>query len=879
MPSSHWTRRSSFVSVRLSLALLLAPSLALPTAARAQAASAIRPGDELLTGAFAVTLDSATIAASPARTLADLLAGRVAGLNVTYVSGAAGFAPEITARGSATVYGPGRPLLYIDGTLIREDRHLLGPDLDRNRPSHAWGLPTEEIAEVQVALGPAAGTLLAFGAPRGAIFVRTKRGGSGAWRMRSALEWIAQATPDALPTRTLTTGDLSSGGTTDFCPLTDQATGFCTATGTTLRRAFGGRSPWVSEIGARAALSASGEARVGNVSVATVRVGTNLERSPSLTAAGPMDRLDLGLTADSRPWRGLSVATRFRADVTRGAYTKFGDDGLLQLGVAAVQPEDPTFAAAFRSADSVIARSRPYSTDRVQAGVDLRWAARPWLSLYALGATERSARGTDRTVNDYNAFSPYELLSRTRELWSYREGMGSATVGARATRALPRGITLSAEVGGHLSNTDFGDHRVDETTGVGGGGSGGSETILHVDVRNRAVFTAVRLQLGPDRAIGGGFRKETSEIFDAAFGDDPFNTIHAEWTLSREAWFPRIPGVDRLHLRGAYGESGDHEATISAFQFAGLVRGHPLFPRRLQRTLEREAGADVDLLGGRARLSATAYTRSLRDGLLNAGGGPVPLMHGSWTTKGHEYLLTLPSREGRAVRLDATLSWSSARTGVTSTPGLSSTANLLGGARVHFTEGRPFGELLVTPYDWVDGNSDGIIDATEITLGTPAGAGVTQPTDLVGFSLRAGWRDRLTAGFTLDGKSGHVKADATQRFACQVLVCANLYAGSPAEQARAVALGYTGSFTGPVEPADFVRLREVWLRATLPSRIGPVQLGAASVMLSLRNAGIWSRYPSGDPETGSFAFATVARGDYFTPGLLRQLTLRLDLTP
>ena len=189
----------------------------------------------------------------------------------------------------------------------------------------------------------------------------------------------------------------------------------------------------------------------------------------------------------------------------------------------------------------------------------------------------------------------------------------------------------------------------------------------------------------------------------------------------------------------------------------------------------------------------------------------------------------------------------------------------------------PFGAVYATPYTWSDANGDRIVDATEIVLGAAERRGVTQPTDLLALTLDVSWRDRFSAGITLDGKFGHVKSDATQRFGCRILVCEHLYAGTLAQQARAVASGYTGSFTGPVHSADFVRARVIWVRAALPPRLGPLALPGAALTLAVRNAGIWSRYPGGDPETGSFAFATVQRGDYLTPALNRQVSLRLDL--
>lgn len=859
---------------RTHAALLALASLPLMQTAGAQS----RAGDGILGAAFTVVLDSATIAASPARSLADLLAGRVAGLNVTYPTGAPGFAPEMTARGAATMFGPGRPLLYVDGVLLREDRHLLGPDLDRNRPSHAWSLPTADIAEVEIALGPAAGTLLAFGAPRGAVFVRTKRGraaGDGrGWRVASSLEATHQPAPDAFRARTFTTGAVTSGGTTDFCPLTDQATGFCTATGTVTRAPFGGRSPFVSSTGLRAALSASGDVRV-----ASLRVGADFDQSPSQLAGQAFERLDLSLAAQSRSWHGLTATLTGRYARIGGTYARFGENGLMPLGLGVIQPNDTTFPYDVRRVDAILAKSRPYHTDRVSAGLDLRWTPRPWVTAYAQGTTERTARGTDLTTEIRNAFTPFEVLGTRREQRSYSEGSGSASLGVRAAHAFARGVRLSGEVGGHLSNVDLQEYAATSTAAVGGGGSL-SEQRLFPDIRSRAFFVAARLQFGEHRWIAGGFRKETTELSGAAYGDDPFNTVQANWTISREGFFPRIRGVDRVRLRAAYGESGDHEAVLGTFQFGAFIGSGGPMARRLQRTLEREVGADVDLLRDRVRVRVTAFSRSLRDGYMitNLGSGP-PLAFSSWVTHGHEWTIAAPTRTAGPLRWDAAVSWASARTRVTRMGALEVQSTLVGGQRVRFGTGLPFGAVYAAPYTWADANGDLIVDATEITLAVAAPRGVTQPTDLLAITLKAAWRERISAGITLDGKFGHVRTDATERFSCQFLVCPDLYAGSLAAQARAVASGYTATFTGPVHAADFIRAREIWVRAGLPSRLGPLAVQGATLTLAVRNAGRWSRYPGGDPETGSFAFATVQRGDYLTPGLLRQVSLRLDLVP
>ena len=834
-----------------------------------------------LTGAgSSIWLDSTTIRASVARTLADLLSARVPGLNVTYPTGAPGYAPEITARGATGIFGPGRPLLYVDGALQREDRLLLGQFVDRQRPSHAWSLPTDEIESVEVVLGPAGGTLLAFGSSRGAVMVRTRRATPGPWRFTHYTEAIAAPAPALPPTRVTTTG-LSAGGPTDFCPLTDQTTSFCTANGSKVHLPYGGDSPFRSSASLRAGVGLAGGLRLARVRIADLRLSANMDRSAGAVRNNAFERYDLSAVATSAPWRSLRTTITTRYARTSGDYVRFGQDGLLSLGGIAVAPTDTTFAINYRNADSIIARALPYRTDRLTVGLASEWTPRSWLTAFVHYSAERATRASDLTTASYTVFPSDVLFGTERDRSSFRQGSSAASGGVRASRAMPLGLRLAGEVGGHLSNLDIDEQRFRTFVGTGGTGSE-DEFRLFPDLRSSSFYSAWRLSAGPDRSIGGGFRKEATRLFERTFGDDVFNTVDASWTVSRERFFPHVPGVSRLTLRAAYGESGDHETLLALFDVADFFIAGTV-PARLPRTLERQAGVDLAIRGGSATIGVTAYARALRDGYFNAaatGGLGAPLSFASWATHGAEWSLAFPSRGEGALRWSARASWASARTRITRTQFATITRTLFGGSRAVFGAGIPFGAIQATSYTFTDGNNDGIIDATEITLnGSPVRVGVTQPTDVLGFTGELQWRGWLRAGVSLDGKFGHVKYDGSEVYGCQFLVCRDLYdrEASLARQARAVASGYGGIFTGPMHDADFIRARDLWVRIVLPSQLGPFAFPGASLTFAARNLGVWSRYPSGDPETGTFAFPTVQRGDFYTPALPASFSLRLDI--
>lgn len=828
-----------------------------------------------LVGAAPIRLDSTVVRASAARTLADFLASRVAGLNVTHATGAPGYAPEVNARGTATMFGSARPALFIDGVQQFEDRHLLGQVPDRQRPSLTWELPLEEIESVDVVLGPTGGTLLAFGASRGAVFVTTRRPQGEAVRVRSFVEAGTIEAP-ASPAGLSTTTGVTASGTTDYCARTDVATGFCTPNGTRRFSPFGGSTPFSAGSDLRAGASASGALRG-----AGFRASVVADERRGQVARNDFSRLDLGGRVDLPRWKGTRSNVTARFARTAGEHARWSEDGLLMLGGLLVAPDDQTFPLPFRVADSLIARAVPYDAERLTLGASVTWPVRDWIAVHASGGLDRTNRVSDRTEERFGVSAPYPLVGSERARSDYREGVGSARLALRAERALGRGLRLAGEVGGHLVNKDRVERSLQEQFDETGTRIDLVDARQFPDVRSQSFFAAGRFFAGAHRSIGAGFRKETTKLFGRTFGDDPFNAVDLAWTASDERFFPRLPFLPRLHLRAAYGESGDHEVLLDLSSQGELVGQ---LGARLPRTREREVGADLGLPLGLA-LRATAFDRALRDGPLvtNATAPFPPLAFASWVTHGSEWTLSRNAPDDGALRVGGSLTWSSARTRITRWEPAVVVRTLFPGARTHYGEGLPFGALYTNGYSFTDANGDGVIDATEITL-DPAETrrGVTTPTDVVGLTLDLRWQRWLRAGLALDGKFGAVKYDGGAQLTCAALVCPDLYRpeATLAEQARAVVSGYGGGpRTAPVHASDFVRVRELWMRFALPSSRAPRLLRDASLTVAVRQLAAWSGYPNGDPETGSYAWGTVRRGDYFTPRVPRTVSLRVDLAP
>jgi TonB-dependent starch-binding outer membrane protein SusC len=81
-----------------------------------------------------------------------------------------------------------------------------------------------------------------------------------------------------------------------------------------------------------------------------------------------------------------------------------------------------------------------------------------------------------------------------------------------------------------------------------------------------------------------------------------------------------------------------------------------------------------------------------------------------------------------------------------------------------------------------------------------------------------------------------------------------------------------------IEPADFVRLREVALTYTLPQNVARMfRTSSASVTLAGRNLALWTDYTGGDLELDSSADLEFARSDFLTVPQPRRWVARVNL--
>jgi len=192
----------------------------------------------------------------------------------------------------------------------------------------------------------------------------------------------------------------------------------------------------------------------------------------------------------------------------------------------------------------------------------------------------------------------------------------------------------------------------------------------------------------------------------------------------------------------------------------------------------------------------------------------------------------------------------------------------------------PLGTIWDRGHTYQDVNSDGIIDSTEVIPdATTIQVGNTEPSRTLGFISTVRLGRHLAFGVQLDGQSGHVRYDRSELTRCASFLCRGLHDpdASLAEQARAVARRHRSRSGGFVEDASFVKLRELWVRLSLPGAASVMRASELTVVVSARNLLTWTDYSGEDPETVSFFGPSFRAGDRFGQPHLRSVAIRLEL--
>lgn len=822
-----------------SLVALLLAAASAPAAVRAQSASRI-------------VLDSATIAESGARTLAELLAARVPGLSVTNLTGAPGIAAQVSSRAAVGFSGSGRPALILDGVLTRDDFLYVGSSPDGQALADHWNLPVEEIAGVEVLLGASAGMATEQGASRGAVLVTTHRPQASAWNARAFADVRSVGAGAAIRTNSTRTGTLSGGGSTYYCTLQAEVAGDCTPTGTWTREPFPDGSPFASTERVRGGLSASGALPLG----LAARVAAIRESDPGALGA-PVARTDFA-AAFSLPRRG-----RWQSDLDLRVQHVAGDF----LGYSALRrdatygPFDADSSLDERSTFSDLQAQAPaWTSRRTSLGSRTAFALSTQTSIGLRAGVEALDRGYETDVRgEHGFFGP----GRSRDVWESERDAWTVALDAQDRRAIGRfelqttiallrsesrqsdslGWTFTPDAGTPLYSIERSSYRLEGHT----------------------QRVALRVVDRSGLSIGAGLRRE-GRLGDPSLAVLPHVDVRWGWSPSA------TPLLSRFDLWTAYGESIDLQSLGDAFaRNLGALPG--VRPGDIERTREWELGADLQMFGDAAIVSVRTFRRNVENAIIYQPSFTFPdpyrlVMGAAIEGSGAELALQLQRRLGARAQLTSRLWLASARSvyGGAFAPSFLSPVTDLLRVSMEVAPGRAVGEIVALRREYADTNGNGVVESAELGDWRIADRGSLVPTRTMGAMFRLGL-GRVSIGTTLEGKFGHVRPQ-TDGGLCSARSCDGLYDPATTLDAQAAALSRYATLID----ASFVRMRELWIRW----RLADGRFGTASMSLVGQNLLTLAASGGEDPETGRPYAAGIAAGFYQQP-IAPSLGLRIDI--
>ena len=153
----------------------------------------------LFTGA-ATTVDAEKIKLSGMADVSRSLEGRVAGVQVTNVSGTFGASPKIRVRGATSIYGNSKPLWVVDGVIYEDNVDVSADDLASGDAktlisSAVAGLNSDDIESFTILKDGSATSIYGARAMGGVIVVTTKKGSKG----RASINYTGEFTTRLKP--------------------------------------------------------------------------------------------------------------------------------------------------------------------------------------------------------------------------------------------------------------------------------------------------------------------------------------------------------------------------------------------------------------------------------------------------------------------------------------------------------------------------------------------------------------------------------------------------------------------------------------------------------------------------------------------------------
>jgi TonB-linked SusC/RagA family outer membrane protein len=855
----------------------------------------------VLTGRLNV--DSMNLA--PVHDASQMLESRVPGVVVMPTSGTAGANSRIRIRGANSLSLSNDPLIIIDGVRVNGDEGSTTIGVGGQVPSRINDLDPENIASIEVVKGPAAASLYGTAAANGVIYITTKHGHSGEAHWKLHTEGGSTKLETVFPAN-LHGFQVIAPGDTVGCSNPRAATGACTQTGVESWNPLMQASPFQSGYTQNYGLSVS-----GGTEKATYYLSGNWNGQKGVLPWNRITHTDLQANVSAQPRDNMNVTASVAYMQSRLRLPQNDNNilGVLGGGLLGNSQDDPTGRGYIigQTPQAISAINTQQNVDRFTGSLNGNWKVVPWLNLLATTGLDFTNRIDQELIPPGQVFFA-DLPQGQRTSNPFQTFYYTMNGGAQATFDLPHDLRTTTSAGVQYNNqTIRGTYAYGQLLLAGTGSLAGTNALFAVNETNTEIVTLGAYgqeQLGwRDKVfLNAAVRGDKNSAFGQNFKEIYYPSASLSWVIGEEPWFPKTSYVSSLRLRAAWGQSGEQPGFRDAITYyspvavatpsgdaAGFTVGGVGNPNlKPERSTEYEGGFDVGLFNERASLEVTYYNKHTTDALVS-----VPLAPsngqalnqwrnlGRMQNKGFEFLLNANVLNREPVQWTVGINASTNDNKVVDL-GKGITPIIFGGGVQEHVNGYPAGGYWQRPITWKDANGDGLLSASEVTVGdTAVDLGTPFAKREVSFTSNLTLFKYFRINGLLDYMGGQKLLNLTERFRCAFGNCAgyNNPKASLADQAAAIGVLYYGTDAGFIQDASFWKLREVSLTVLAPNSVAS-RIGASHLSLTLsgRNLATWTKYPGFDPELSSQGGTNFTAWDFLTLPPVRFYTVRVDVT-
>jgi TonB-linked SusC/RagA family outer membrane protein len=855
--------------------------------------------------------------------VSEVLTAKAPGLVIQANTGTPGTSSEIVLRGYGSLTA-NRPVVFIDGVRINTEN--LGnfipsgagaTNFSGNTTSALDMINPNDIESVEVLKGPAASTLYGADAAGGVIQIITKKGTRGQqqvrWNARSELgrtEWGVETLTNYM-TCTQALIDARDAAQNPLWPGCQGK-----AVGTVLSDDPFKRDPLAMRDGKVRRFSVS--ARGGGDRFSYYVAGDadreegifyNSENNRRATRTNftlnPVDAVDIALNVgylhnNLRLPLGDEAFNGLLLSAARGLPGRL----VSRPSLAGWGSVEPSLANKYnnrtktdRLTIGTTTNYNPFSwfRNRFTAGMD--WSSGAAQILSAPGDIDVPAgfiaQRTPRVYNytlDYNGnaiWSPVRAVQLTTSFGTQLTSQQNELLSASGT-GLASGDQTN--IGSAVSRA--GDNTFSEFNSLG------FYVQEQVAWRDRMFLTA---------AVRADDHSSFGTDFDAVY----YPKLGLSWVLSDE---PALEGIfrairsDNFRVRTAWGQAGRAPAPYSAVRtyladrvakgtaVEGAIRtgafGNP--DLKPEKGSEIEAGFDASFINGRAGIEATYYNKDMRDLLTplalppSTGFNSSPFQNlGKTRNYGLELSVTGTPLQRQAVTWDVRLNGSWNKNKLVTIDSLITDQSLAGASynpgmqrnRVGF----PLGAYFIA-FPRKDASGNYIIANNTLALEpTTQYVGAAIPTRLLSLANTFTLFRDIRVYTLLDYQGGHWLYNHKEYDRCFTRAnCERLNSGTLNDTTRA-SYRTQASY---IEQADFLKLREVSVSYTVPSRLTQrVSVDAVQLTLTGRNLTTWTDYTGLDPEVSGYGAnqqrnnqSSAIRADAYPMPQTRRMSFAINLT-